>query len=732
MLSEIAFLLNSSEPVQGKPNGKKATSQARKSTSSTTIPNQTRHDHVVEFHADPEGLNAAAYRFLQPGFAGGHPVLIIAKPASRETIRAHFRRDAMDFDGAIAGGQVLLADAESTLSSYMEGDLANAALFTAATGELMQQVRRLPEPEPVFFHGEMADMLWQTGRIEAALYLERLWNALAASLGLEMFRGYPLNRFYKVTHHMRSHHRCHERPTGNGAQLLAREVEHRLLRTIQQLRVSERRAMRAEGELRDFFENAVEGLHWVGPDGRIIWANRAELDLLGYSPDEYIGHCIREFHADPGIITDIMARLMRNETLKDYEARLRCKDGSIRTVLINSNVMWENGEFVHTRCFTRDITHQRRGEFAESQLAAIVESADDAIVGKTLKGIVTSWNPGAERIFGYTADEMIGQSITRLMPPERVAEEPDILGKIRAGKRVDHYETQRQKKDGQIIDISITVSPVRDRSGRIVGASKIARDITERKKVESESAHIHRMEEEARQQAEQASRMKDEFLAVLSHELRTPLNAIIGWTSILGTTGGQKHVDHAVEVIARNADLQRRLIEDLLDMSRILSGKMALEVHEVAVQEVIAAALDTLRTAALAKSIALNVDIEDCIEPIPADADRLQQVIWNLLSNAVKFTPNGGRVDVVARKRAAEIEIVVRDNGQGIPSDFLPFVFDRFRQAQQGTARQHTGLGLGLAVVRHLVELHGGSVAVDSAGVGTGATFTVRLPVRKL
>ena len=580
---------------------------------------------------------------------------------------------------------------------------------------------------PVYFHGEMADMLWRTGRIEAALSLEQLWNAVAASLDFEMFRGYPLNRFYKVTHHMPSHHRCHEQ-SGSGAQLLAREVEHTLLRTIEQLRTSERRAMRAERELRDFFENAVEGLHWVGPDGRIIWANRAELDLLGYSPDEYIGHSIREFHADSSVIADIMARLMRNETLKDYEAPLRCKDGSIRTVLINSNVMWENGEFVHTRCFTRDITHQRRGEFAESQLAAIIESADDAIVGKTLEGIVTSWNPGAERIFGYSAEEMIGQSITRLMPPDRVAEEPDILGMIRAGKRMDHYETQRQTKDGRIIDISITVSPVRDRSGRIVGASKIARDITERKKVESERARVHRMEEEARQQAEEASRMKDEFLAVLSHELRTPLNAIIGWASVLGSQAGRKHVDHAIEVIIRNADLQSRLIEDLLDMSRILSGKMALEIDAVAVGEVVTAAMDTVRTAALAKSIALNIDIEDGIEPIPADAGRLQQVVWNLLSNAVKFTPNGGRVDVVTQQRTGEIEIVVRDNGQGIPPAFLPFVFDRFRQAQQGTSRPHSGLGLGLAVVRHLVELHGGSVVVDSAGVGHGATFTVRLP----
>ncbi len=526
------------------------------------------HDHAVEFYADAESLNEAAYRFLQPGLAGGHPVLIIVKPASREAIRAHFQRHAMDIDSAIAGGQVLFADAESTLSSYMKGDLPDPALFRAATGELMQQVRRFGT-RPVYFHGEMADMLWRTGRIEAALSLEQLWNALAASFDFEMFRAYPLNRFYKVTHHMPAHHRC-DQHSGSGAQLLTREVEHTLLRTIEQLRTSERRAMRAERELRDFFENAVEGLHWVGPDGRIIWANRAELDLLGYSPDEYIGHSIREFHADSSVITDIMARLMRNETLKDYEARLRCKDGSIRTVLINSNVMWENGEFVHTRCFTRDITHQRRGEFAESQLAAIIGSADDAIVGKTLEGIVTSWNPGAERIFGYTAEEMIGQSSTRLMPPARVAEEPDILGKIRAGKPVDHYETQRQTKDGRIIDISITVSPVRDRSGRIVGASKIARDITERKKVESERARVHRMEEEARQQAEEASRMKDEFLAVLSHELRTPLNAIIGWASVLGSQAGRKHVDHAIEVITRNADLQRRLIEDLLDMSRIL------------------------------------------------------------------------------------------------------------------------------------------------------------------
>ncbi|MCC6889911.1 MAG: PAS domain S-box protein [Hyphomicrobiales bacterium] len=253
---------------------------------------------------------------------------------------------------------------------------------------------------------------------------------------------------------------------------------------------AEETARRAEQDLRDFLERANVAIHWVDPDGTLLWANRAELDMLGYAREDYVGHHVAEFHVDRHAADDILRRLGERERLTDYAARLRRKDGSIRHVLINSSVFSHNGEFVG--CFTRDITENKRSAEASRLLAAIVEGSDDAIVSKDLNGIITSWNKGAERIFGYLAEEVIGKSITILIPPDRLHEEPAILDRVRRGERVDHYETIRRRKHGALIDISLTVSPVRDETGRIVGASKIARDITERKRSEAQIAMLAR------------------------------------------------------------------------------------------------------------------------------------------------------------------------------------------------------------------------------------------------
>ena len=265
-----------------------------------------------------------------------------------------------------------------------------------------------------------------------------------------------------------------------------------MLVDITERKRQEEAARQAEQDLRDFLENAHMPIHWVGPDGMVLWANRAELQMLGYSPDEYIGHHIAEFHADQPVIDDILKRLTDGETLTDYEARLRRKDGSIRDVLINSSVFCKDGKFVHTGCFTRDVTDSKRGAEIGQRLAAIVEGSDDAIVSKDLNGIITSWNKGAEKIFGYLAEEAIGKHISILIPPDREDEEPAIIERIRRGERIDHYETVRQRKHGSRIDVSLTVSPVRDDKGKIVGASKIVRDITERKRSEAQIAMLAR------------------------------------------------------------------------------------------------------------------------------------------------------------------------------------------------------------------------------------------------
>ena len=639
------------------------------------------------------------------------------------------------------------------------------------------------------------------------------------------------------------------------------------------------------------------------------------------------------------------------------------------------------------------------GALAQEYLAAIVESSDDAIIAKNLDGIVQSCNAAAERIFGYAAAELVGRSIRILIPPARQAEEDEILGRIRQGQRVDHFETVRVTKDGRLIDISLTVSPVHDASGAIVGISKVARDITERKRAAAalaeqqewfrvtlgsigdgiiasdaegrvtfmnpiaetltgwtnesargvpladvfkivnedtrepvanpaglvlRSGHVlglanhtvlisrdgterpiadsaapirddagrvlgvvlvfrdfseQRRAEEAiaeqrewfettlesigdaviatdvrgrvvfmnpvaehltgwrmetardrlctvvfniinedsrravenpvtrvlkdglvvglanhtlliasdgterpiddsgapirsrdgrivgvvlvfrdvgerrrldaeremaaaererlliaertaRAEAERANRLKDDFVAMISHELRTPLNAILGWTELMQKEPADDALAaRGLDVVARNTRLQMQLISDLLDVSSIVSGRLRLDVQKVDLASVVDAAIETVEPAAIAKGVQIDRELDTTIGPMAGDPARLQQVVWNLLSNALKFTPKDGRVQVTLRLAGSEAEIVVRDNGAGIRPEFLPYVFDRFQQADASRARRFGGLGLGLSIVKKLVQFHAGTVRAESEGEGRGATFTVTLPV---
>lgn len=369
-------------------------------------------------------------------------------------------------------------------------------------------------------------------------------------------------------------------------------------------------------------------------------------------------------------------------------------------------------------------------ETARSHLAAIVENSDDAIISKRLDQTIVSWNAGAERLFGYSAQDMIGRPIMTIIPPELQQEEVGILAKIRVGERIDHYETVRVTKDGRRVEVSISVSPVRDESGRIVGASKIARDVGAIRRLLLEREQLLESERSARSEAERLGHMKDEFLATLSHELRTPLNAIQGWATLLkkpdlGTTDRQA----GLEAIERNARAQAQIINDLLDMNRIVAGKFHLEVRAVRLSEVIQAAIEAVRPSAQAKRLRIRALLDAGIGTTRGDPNRLQQVMWNLLTNAVKFTPTGGQIQIVLERIDSHIQISVQDSGAGIHEEFLPHVFDRFRQADASTSRRHGGLGLGLSIVKNLVEMHGGSVRAYSLGENQGATFVVSLPV---
>jgi PAS domain S-box-containing protein len=392
----------------------------------------------------------------------------------------------------------------------------------------------------------------------------------------------------------------------------------------------------------------------------------------------------------------------------------------------------------------RDITVHHQADSISRRLAAIVDNSDDAIIGKDLNSIITSWNQGAQRIFGYSEEEMIGTSVKRLIPADRQQEEDEILAHLRRGERFDHFETIRVTKDGRELHVSLTISPIKDASGNIVGASKIARDITDRKLADvalreaqraaeaanAEKARLLESERLARADAERASRMKDEFLATLSHELRTPLNAVLGWSTILrGREDPDPQMIQGLDAIDRNVRIQAQIIDDLLDMSRIISGKIRLEVQPLDLPAIVLEAIETMRTSALAKGVRLQSVVDPLNATIFGDPNRLRQVFWNLFSNAIKFTPKGGRVQVLVQRVNSHVDVSVIDTGEGISPDFLPYIFNRFQQADASTTRRYGGLGLGLAIVKNLVELHGGNVKAKSGGTGKGATFIVSLPL---
>ena len=468
-------------------------------------------------------------------------------------------------------------------------------------------------------------------------------------------------------------------------------------------------------------------------DGLITSWNRAAERIFGWTAAEAVGRSITIVIPPDRLAEeeDILARIKQGEKIEHFETTRMRKDGTrFEISLTVSPIKNAKGEVIGASKIARDISARLHGDEAIARLAAIVNSADDAIVSKTLDGVITSWNRAAQAMFGWTAAEAVGQRITLIIPRERWHEEDEVLARVRKGESIDHFDTVRVRKNGERIDVSLTVSPVKDARGRIIGASKIARDVSDRKHAETERAALLHAAQQAREEAEELNRSKDQFLALLSHELRTPLNAIFGWARMLQSAAMDEVTSRrAIDAILRNATAQVQLVEDLLDVSRIITGKMRLDVQWLDLKSVIESALDAVQPAASAKGLKIETVLDPNAGPVVGAADRLRQVVWNLLMNAIKFTPRDGRVQVHLRKLKSHVEIVVSDSGEGIQPEILPFIFDRFRQGDSTTTRPHGGLGLGLALVRHLVDLHGGRVRAASEGPGRGATFVVELPV---
>jgi PAS domain S-box-containing protein len=518
-----------------------------------------------------------------------------------------------------------------------------------------------------------------------------------------------------------------------------REDEIRLLRELTERIWTRLERVRADSLLRQnealfatLIEEAPVGVYVVNAQFRLQQINTRALPAFE-NVEPKMGRTLTEvMHIQWGKEAgDELAAIFRH-TLDTGEPYISPEYSNIRADLgVEKNYEWQlrrvtlpNGSH-GVVCYFNDITQQRREARASQQLAAIVESSADAIISKNLNSIITSWNYGAERLFGYSAAEAIGRPITILIPEDHLDEEPKILERVRRGERIEHCETIRRRKDGKLLEISLTVSPITNADGTVIGASKIARDITEQKQAERELERAHK-------EVVAASNAKDDFLAALSHELRTPLNPVL---LLASEAAEDPELPAAVRAqfatVRNNVELEARLIDDLLDLTRITRGKLSLNQQPLDVHEVLQQAIGVVRTDAATKKITLALDFraEEC--NVFGDAVRLQQIFWNVLKNAVKFTPTSGKVTVKTFTQADAVFIEIIDTGIGMNPDELKRVFNAFTQGDhaEGGSHRFGGLGLGLAISQKLVELHSGFIQAASAGRDQGAIFTIKLPL---
>jgi PAS domain S-box-containing protein len=413
--------------------------------------------------------------------------------------------------------------------------------------------------------------------------------------------------------------------------------------------------------------------------------------------------------ADSAAVAQAMD-LLGNVTVLERPTRVAALVSAVRTALRARQRQYQ----------IRDQLAQRERDLEiQTRLGAIVASSDDAIISKTLEGIIQTWNAGAERLFGYSAAEAIGQSITLLIPQERHDEERSLLERLRRGEHIEHLETVRVAKDGRRIDISLTASPILDARENIVGASSVARDITHRKQAE---AALH-----------EADRRKDEFLATLAHELRNPLAPIRNSMHILRMTArNDPTAERVCEMMERQVNHMVRLVDDLMEVSRITRGLIELRKEETDLGAILSSAVETSKPLITAADHQLAITIPQEYIPLYGDAVRLGQIFANLLNNAAKYTDRRGQIWLSARREGNEAVVSVRDNGIGISAPMLPKVFEMFMQADRSTNRSQGGLGIGLTLVKRLTEMHAGTISVQSEGPGQGTEVIVRLPVAAL
>ncbi|HUP46829.1 MAG TPA: PAS domain S-box protein [Thermoanaerobaculia bacterium] len=494
----------------------------------------------------------------------------------------------------------------------------------------------------------------------------------------------------------------------------------------------------------------------LGPTGEIRSWNRGAARIFGYPADEILGHSFFQFYEEDDLERKKPQRELETAAkegrIEDEGWRIRGDGGRFWANTVITPLRANSGGLLGFAKITRDITERRETaeqlRQSEESFRLLVQSVEDyAIFMLDPNGFVTTWNAGAHRLKGYDESEIVGRHFSAFYPEADVAAgKPGEKLRVARERGSVEDEGWRIRKDGTRFWANVVITAIHDARGELRGFGKVTRDITDRLRAEETQRSLLE-QREARLQAEderrrveasysaaqETSRAKDEFLMTLSHELRTPMTAVLGWARLLPTLPRNDPMfAEAVASIGRSAELQAKLIDDVLDVSRILSGKLRLSLESVDVERILSGAVAAVRAMAAGRSVTITTSFAPDLGMLVADATRLQQIAWNLLTNAVKFTPRDGSVQLSAWRAGSHVQIAVSDTGEGIEPAFLAHVFEPFRQAEGPRTRVHGGLGLGLSIVRYLVEAHGGSITAESEGKGRGATFTVTLPVAAL
>jgi PAS domain S-box-containing protein/excisionase family DNA binding protein len=730
--------------------------------------------HRVQFYEMDASLVESVTAFIAPAVRAGDAGLVIATPAHRDALDQSLEAAGLDLTDARVRGAYLSLDAADTLDRFMVDGVPDRQRFVEVVGGIITQATASGRRACVF--GEMVALLVAEGNHTAACRLEELWNDLETTHRFSLLCAYPMLAF-EVPAAVGQHddicaRHAHVVPAESFMALPSADDRLRAVALLQQkarrleAEIAERR--RAETELRisrdeldAIMTSVAEGITVQSPTGRLLYANDAAARLIGFPSAAAL------LAAPPGAsrssfrIMDESGRLLAADDLpgrramatrRAVEAVLRYDSiagGVSRWASVRAVPVFDDAGAVRFAVTAfQDITSLKQADEAQRRLAAIVESSDDAIFGKTLDAIITSWNAAAERMYGYTAEEAIGRSVAMLVPPDR-ADLPTIMARLRRGERIAGYETERVRKDGVRLSVSLTISPIRAADGTLAGASTIARDVTERKRTEAalrEQAEVHvalnaalREAMEARDQAladaQTALRVRDDFLGAISHDLRSPLSSIKGLAQLLVRQAGRSATlesDRLLPMLTTMDSATHKMaamIDELLDLTRMNAGQMLeLDRRPTDLVALVQAAVTECQRGA--PEHRLEFESAAAVLWGEWDAVRIDRVVANLLSNAVKYSLPESTIAVALTLEQIDGEewatLTVRDEGLGIPAVDLPQIFDRFHRGANVAGRTR-GVGIGLAGCKQIVELHGGAIAADSAE-GAGTTMTVRLP----